>query len=296
MPSQITSNKLRSLSLLFFFIFFICFLAYVYGEASGGQGFRYLPFGLGLSVLSAWAGYYYSDRITLAISRAHELKRVENPEIYQLVEKLCRSANLPVPHIYLIADKAPNAFATGRNPEKAVLALTSGIIEKLSKTELEGVIAHELSHIKNYDIRIMTLAVVFAGIIALLSDWFLRFSFYSSRSRDSRGQSQLQAFLIVIGLLLALLSPLIALLLRLALSRRREFLADASAAMLTHCPEGLASALEKISTYPKALQAANKATAHLYIVNPLSHNFISKLFSTHPPVVERVQALRSMIG
>lgn len=295
MYSQISSNKIRSVALIVLFIFFICLIAYVYGEATGGDGFYLLPFAGVFAFSSAFVGYFYSDKMVLGISKAKELKHDDNPKIYHLVENLCIAAGLPTPKIYIIEDTAPNAFATGRNPNKAVIALTTGIIEKLNKAELEGVIAHELSHIKNYDMRVMTVAVIFAGIIALLSDWFLRWSIYSKHGSD-KGGNQVQALMIVIGLVLAILSPLIATLIKLAISRKREYLADASAAMLTRYPEGLASALEKIGADKELLEAANKATAHLYIANPLKGKFSSKLFSTHPPIEERVRMLRGMIG
>ena len=295
MYSQITSNKIRSFSLMFFFIFFVCLVVYVFTEATGGDGLYLLPFAVGGASFSAILGYFYSDKITLSISKAHELKHDDNPQLYHIVENLCITAGLPIPKIYMIEDSAPNAFATGRKPEKAVIALTTGLVQKLNRSELEGVIAHELSHIKNYDMLVMTLAVIFAGVIALLSDWFLRWSIYGRRGNDREG-GKLQIIMIVAGFLLALLAPLVATMIKLAISRKREFLADASGAMLTRYPEGLAAALEKIGADKEPLEAANKATAHLYIANPLKGKFTSKLFSTHPPIEERVRALRGMIG
>lgn len=295
MYSQITSNKIRSFALIFFFIFFICLVVYVYGEATGGDGFYLLPFAVGITSVSSFFGYFYSDKIVLGISKAKELKHDDNPKLYHIVENLCIAAGMQTPKIYIIDDTAPNAFATGRKPAKAVIAMTTGLIQKLNKTELEGVIAHELSHIKNYDILIMTLVVVFAGIVALLSDWFLRWSIYGKRGSD-RGSGQLKVIMVVLGLVLALLAPLIGTLIKLAISRKREYLADASGALLTRYPEGLAAALEKIAADTEPLEAVNKATAHLYIVNPLKGEFVSRLFSTHPPIAERVRILRGMIG
>jgi len=208
-----------------------------------------------------------------------------------------------MPRVYIIDDTAPNAFATGRDPKHAVVCVTTGILQKLQKTELEGVIAHELSHIGNYDIRVMTLVVVLVGTITLLADWLLRASFFGGgrkRSNDSGG-NQLAAIIAIAGLILAILSPLIATLIKLAVSRKREYLADASGALLTRYPEGLAKALEKISKDTEPLEAANKATAHMYIVNPLKEHqgkdsvgWFAKMFNTHPPIEDRIKKLREM--
>jgi heat shock protein HtpX len=250
------------------------------------------------STLMSLVSYYFSSNITLALSQAKEVDRQANPDLYRLVENLCIAAGLPVPKIYIIEDTAMNAFATGRDPEHAVVVYTTGILQKLNKVELEGVTAHELSHIGNYDIRVMTLVVVLVGIVTLLADVLLRMSFHSRRSndRDSGG-----AIFMVAGIVLALLTPVFATLLQLAVSRKREFLADASGALLTRYPDGLASALEKLTADTEPLEAANKATAHLYIVNPLKAHeghagvgWFAGLFNTHPPIAERVARLRSM--
>jgi heat shock protein HtpX len=268
-----------------------------------------LYFAVGFSIFSSLISYYFSDSITLALSQAKEVDRQGNPELYRLVENLCIAAGLPTPKIYIIDDTAPNAFATGRDPEHAIVCFTTGILQKLEKTELEGVVAHELSHIGNYDIRVMTLVVVLVGVVTLLADWMLRASFFGGRKKsNSEGGGQLQAILIIVGIILAILSPIIATLIKLAVSRKREFLADASGALLTRYPEGLARALEKISTDREPLEAANKATAHLYIVNPFhedtalkanapagdGQSWFSSLFNTHPPIEERVKRLREM--
>jgi heat shock protein HtpX len=223
----------------------------------------------------------------------------EYPYLYNVVEGLAIAAGVPTPRCYVIDDTAPNAFATGRNPEHAVICVTTGILEKLNRVELEGVIAHEMSHIKNYDVRLQTVVVVMAGVVALLSDWMLRSFLWGGgrrRSRDSRSGGGAGAVLVIVGLALAILSPLIATIIQLAVSRKREFLADASGAMLTRYPPGLASALRKISADTEPLEAANKATAHLYIVNPLKDikGAVNKLFSTHPPIEERIAALEKM--
>ncbi len=298
MYKQIDSNKRKTIFLLGFFLIFIIFLGWIFSRALGNPLILYIA--VFISVFQAWISYFYSDRITLFISRAKEVKHKENPKIYHLVENLCITAGMPVPKIYIINDSAPNAFATGRDPKHAVICLTTGIIGKLEKPELEGVIAHELSHIKNYDIRLMTIVVVLVGIVVLLADLFLRWSFWGGGRRRSREGNQLQAIFMVVGIVLALLSPLFATLIKLAISRKREFLSDADGALLTRYPEGLASALLKISADTEPLEAANKATAHLYIINPLkelkgtSRGWFASLFETHPPIEERVHQLRKM--
>ena len=206
---------------------------------------------------------------------------------------------MPMPKLFVIEDSAMNAFATGRDPKHGVVVATTGLLNRLSRSEVEGVVAHELSHIRNYDIRLMSIVTILVGFIALLADWMLRMSYFGRRDRDNKGGGQLQAILIFTGLALALLSPIIANLIKLAISRRREFLADASGVGMTRNPEGLASALEKISTDREPLEAANKATAHLYIANPLKNvhgavGMFAGLFQTHPPVEERIRALRAL--
>jgi heat shock protein HtpX len=248
---------------------------------------------------AAAIGYYQSDRIVLGISRAKPVTKEEYPYLYNVVEGLAIAAGIPTPRCYVIDDTAPNAFSTGRKPETAVICVTSGLLQKLNRVELEGVIAHEMSHIKNFDIRLQTLVVVMAGVVALLSDWMLRTFWWGGGRRRGRGRGGDGAaggVFILVGLALAVLSPVIATIIQLAISRKREFLADASGAMLTRYPAGLASALRKISADAEPLEAANKATAHLYIVNPLKDpgKGLNRLFSTHPPVEERIAALEKM--
>jgi len=253
-------------------------------------------FGIG-AILYSLFSYYASAKITLAISHAKEIKKRDHFQLFTTVENLCIGSGLPTPKIYIIDDTAMNAFATGRDPYHASVAITKGLLNKLDKSELEGVMAHELSHIKNYDIRLPTVIVGLVGIIAVVSDIFLRSIFYGgkrSNNKKSKG-----GILIIIGIALAILSPIIANIIKLAISRQREFLADASGAMMTRYPEGLASALEKISKDREPLEVANKATAHLYISNPLKNekgmSFINKMFSTHPDSKERIARLRGMI-
>lgn len=256
------------------------------------------------SSVSAFISYFFSDKITLAISHAKEIDLKTHPELYQIVENLTIAGGLPMPHVYTIDDTAINAFATGRDPKHAVVCVTTGALSRLNKTELEGVLAHELSHVGNYDIRFMTLVVVLVGTITLLADWMVRFSFFGGRRRSSNDNGGNGIFLLI-GIVLAILSPIIATLIKLAVSRRREFLADSSGALLTRYPEGLASALEKIAQDAEPLEVANKATAHLYISNPFKTNavdengnsstsWLANLFNTHPPIQERIKRLREM--
>ena len=249
------------------------------------------------SILMSVGSYWFSDKLVLRMSRAKAISRKDAPELYNVVENLCITAGLPMPKIYLVDERAPNAFATGRNPEHAVVAVTTGLLERLDRSELEGVLAHELSHIGNRDMLVSTVAVVLVGFVALLSDIFLRSFFWrgGGRDRDNRAGT----VLLLIGVVLAVLSPVIASLMQLAISRKREFLADASGALLTRYPEGLASALEKIARDPQPLRVANNATNHLWLSDPVKGksggtHWFAKLFMTHPPIEERVARLRGM--
>ena len=297
---HISKNKFESWFLIGCFLIIISLLGLAFSWRFGDA--RILYFAVGFSIFTSFISYYFSDSITLAISGAKEVDRQGNPELYRLVENLCIAAGLPTPKIYIIEDTAPNAFATGRDPQHAVVCFTTGILQKLEKPELEGVVAHELSHIGNYDIRVMTLVVVLVGVITLLADWFMRASFFGGRRRSSdREGGQLGGLLAVLSIVLVVLSPIIATIIKLAVSRKREFLADASGALLTRYPEGLARALEKISKDTEPLEAANKATAHLYIINPLKEHqgessvgWLAGMFNTHPPIEERVKRLREM--
>ena len=239
-------------------------------------------------------GYWFSDKVVLSMSRAKKVERKDHKDLWNVVENICITAGLPMPNLYIISDDAPNAFATGRNQKHAAVAVTSGLLELLDRSELEGVIAHELSHIGNKDTLISTVIVVLVGFVTLASDFFLRVSVFGG-NRDNNNNAGL--FLGLVGIVLAILSPIIATVIRLAISRKREFLADSSAAILTRYPEGLASALEKISSHQKPLQRANHAFAHLFIANPFAdhqekQSFLTKIFMTHPPVKERILALR----
>ncbi|MBI2338494.1 M48 family metallopeptidase [Candidatus Daviesbacteria bacterium] len=284
---------------MFFFSIFAVVVIYIiargfgYGEV-GGLGLT--GFALIMAGLMNFVSYYWSDKIVLGISGAKPLEKKDNPEVYLLVENLCIAAGLPLPKIYTINDSAPNAFATGRDPKHAAIAFTTGILQKLNKSELEGVTAHELSHVGNRDTLVMTVVSVLVGTIALLSDFFLRSMWFGGRDRDSRGN----AIFAVIAIVAAILAPVVAMLIQMAVSRRRELLADASAVLLTRYPQGLADALVKISSDREPLEVANRGTAHLYIINPLKGKaaigWFAGLFNTHPPIEARVKALREMEG
>ena len=296
MYEQIAANKRKSFFLVLFFLCFIFALAWLLGEVTG-FGTAGLVLAVVISVGMTIGSYFASDKIVLAISKARPVKKEEFPYLYNVVEGLTIAAGIPKPRCYVIDDTAPNAFASGRNPKNSVVVVTTGLLDKLNRVELEGVIAHEISHIKNYDMLVQTLAVVMVGVIALLSDWILRSFLWGGRRRSSdRSRGNAGAILIIVGLVLAVLSPIIAQLIRLAISRKREFLADASGVLITRYPPGLASALRKLSSDKEPLEAANKATAHLYIVNPLKDikGKVNKLFSTHPPIEERIAILEQM--
>jgi heat shock protein HtpX len=301
--NYIIKNKRNSVLLIFIFLVLIIALGWVFSRAYDNPGI--LIFAVGFSIVSALISYFFSDSITLAISQAKEVDRQSAPELYRMVENLTIAAGLPMPKVYVIEDTAMNAFATGRDPKHGVICFTTGIIQRLDKNELEGVTAHELSHIGNYDIRFMTLVVVLVGILTLLADWMLRATAFGGRRRNNEGGNVFA----IVGLILAILSPIIATLIKLAVSRQREYLADASGALLTRYPDGLASALEKISGDREPLEAANKATAHLYIADPFhsdttraldgdeqprNRSWLAGLFNTHPPIEDRIKRLREM--
>jgi heat shock protein HtpX len=291
---QVDANKQKSNLIVFLFITFITTASFLLAYAFG-YDFSVVGIALIISGMISFSSYYYSDKIILSLSNAKPANKEEHFIFYTVAENLSQAAGLPMPKLYVIEDTALNAFATGRDPKHAVVCATTGILERLDRTELEGVVAHELSHIQNYDIRLMAVVTILVGIITLMSDILLRTRFQGG---DRKEGGQLQAVLFIVGIVLALLSPVIANLIKLAISRRREFLADAAGAKLTRYPEGLARALEKISSDTEPLEAANKATAHLYITNPLKNRhdsvgWFSGMFNTHPPVENRIAALRS---
>lgn len=296
---QVSGNIFKTWVIMFFFSIFTVAVIYViarafgYGEV-GGLGLT--GFALILAGIMNFASYFWSDKIVLGISGAKPIEKKDNPEVYRLVENLCIAAGLPLPKIYIIEDTATNAFATGRNPQHAAICFTSGILQKLNKQELEGVAAHELSHVGNRDTLLMSVVSVLVGTIALLSDFFMR-SMWFRRGNDRENNNTI---FVVLAIAAAILAPIVATLIQLAVSRRRELLADASGVLLTRYPEGLIDALLKISSDKEPLEAANRGTAHLYIVNPLKGRdavgWLAGLFNTHPPIEVRVKALREMEG
>lgn len=296
MYNEIASNKRRSVILMVLFIAIIISLGYVFSRAQGDTSYAGVWFAIIFSLLSTSISYFQGDKIALWTSGARPITEEENKYVYHLVENLCIATGLPTPKIYIIDDLAINAFATGRKPELASIAITTGAIQKLKNEELEGVIAHEMSHIKNYDIRFMTLVAVLVGAISIMAQIFLRSQFWfgGGRRRDNEGGGQLAAVFMIIGIVLAILSPIIAELIKLAISRRREYLADASGALATRFPEGLANALKKIEAENLPLQRASSATAHLFLSNPFKSNSFFNLFATHPPLEERIKRLREM--
>ncbi len=293
--TQQGSNIRKTWFLMTGFLIVVIFLGWAISWWFGNPIILYLfiLFAIAMNIVSYWT----SDKIVLKMSGAKPVKREEYFDLWNIVENLSITAGLPMPKVYIIEDPAPNAFATGRDPEHGVVAVTTGLLEMLNKTELEGVIAHELSHIGNRDILISTVIVVLVGFVTLMSDFFLRATFFGGGRRDSGGDGRTQLIMLVIGIVLAILAPIIAMIIKLAISRKREFLADASGALLTRYPDGLASALEKISGFSGQMKHANHATAHLYISDPFKDkkkkkSLMNKLFLTHPPTEERVAALR----
>ena len=290
---HIQGNKIKTVFIMVFFTLFTTMLAYLLGK-SLGYGTSWVGIALVFTGVTSIASYYYSDKIVLSISGAREADRSKDFDLYTVTENIAIAAGLPKPKVYLIDDSAPNAFATGRDPFHAVVCVTTGLVKKLNRRELEGVISHEISHIANFDIRLMAIVTVLVGIIALLSDWFTR-SLWWKRDTD---RERISAAVMIISLILVFISPLIATLIQLAVSRRREFLADASGALLTRNPQSLASALDKISKDREVLEAATNATAHLYIINPFKEKkfsaWFASLFNTHPPIEERIRILKEM--
>ena len=281
---------------MFAFVTVVTILGFLSGEIFVGEGAGYpvMVFAVLFSSISSVSSYYFSDKIVLGIAGAKKVSRETLPKVYGILDNLCVGSGIKkIPDLYLINDTATNAFATGRDPEHAVIAITSGLVEKLDKREIEAVLAHELSHIKNYDIRLMTIVVILVGSISMMANIFLRGGF-----RRGDRNKEIGGIVVLIGIVLLILSPIIASLIKLAVSRNREYLADASGALLTRDPEGLALALEKISSDTEALEVANEATAHMYISNPLKKgqnaSKFANLFETHPPVSERIRLLRLM--
>ena len=293
MYSQITANKRKTWFLILIFTFVIVGLGWVIGEYTG-TGNAGLIVAVMIATLMNLIGWFHGDKVALATSGAKPIQKQDNPRLYRMDENLAITAGMQTPKVYVINDPAGNAFATGRDPAHASIAVTTGLMDMLDDQELQGVLSHELSHVKNYDIRVMTIVIVLVGVILLLSDMLMRSMFWGGRDSDNKGAG----ILLIVGLVLAILSPLFAELIKLAVSRSREYLADADGALLTRYPEGLARALEKIAGQDRPLKRANHATAHLFLANPFDPHVTKKfehLFSTHPPIEARIAKLRSML-
>ncbi len=294
MYNDIASNKRNSVFLVMIVIALIIAIGYVFDRATGDTTYSGVWLAIIISLVSTLISYFQGDKIALFTSGAKPLAPDDNPYVYRIVENLSIASGTPIPKIYIMEESAINAFATGRKPELASIAITRGAIEKLENEELEGVIAHELSHVKNYDVRFMTLVAVLVGALILLSDIFLRSRFFFGGRRSSDRDNGGAGIFMIAGIVLAILSPILANLIKLAISRRREYLADASGALLTRYPEGLARALEKIGQENLPMQRASKATAHLFLSNPFGSSKLQSLFSTHPSIEDRVKKLRGM--
>lgn len=294
--SQISHNKIRSVFLLMVFIAFFTFVFFIIGRAYGDST-TFLIFGLLFSIISGIASYFYSDKIILFMTGAKKAEKKNYYDFYTIIENLAIATGTPPPKIYVIDDPSPNAFATGRNPGHAVVCATTGLLAKLNRTELEGVIAHELSHIKNYDILLSSLVSILAGTLVFVTDWIMRSWWWGGLRRDENDRQSGPLFL-VLFVLTIIITPIIATLIQLAISRKREYLADASGVLITRYPEGLAQALKKISADPRPLRKISGATAHLFIVSPLKgkrlSSWLTGLFSTHPPIEERIRILKEM--
>jgi heat shock protein HtpX len=295
--TQKSSNVRKTWLLFTVFLVVVIGIGWVFSRIYANPSILY--FAVIFSVLMNVVAYWYSDKIVLKMARAVPVEHKAAPELYNIIENLSITAGLPMPKIYLIREKQPNAFATGRNPKHAIVAVTEGLLEKLDRSELEGVLAHELSHVGNRDMLLSTVIVVLVGFISIISDMFLRSAFWGGLGRrDNKEGGQAGAILMIVGIALSILAPMAAMLIQLAISRKREFLADASGALLTRYPEGLASALEKISSDSTPMRVANNTTAHLWLDDPFKGqkktSWLRKLFMTHPPIEERVKALRGL--
>lgn len=295
---NIGSNKRSTVVIVVLFVVVISFLAWFVGDYFfDGSGISFLGFALIFSGISGLFSYYTSDSLVLAISRAKEVTKQEAPDLHNLVENMCIASGISKPKVYIINDSSMNAFATGRDPKHSSICFTTGIIQRLEKRELEGVVAHEMSHIGNFDTRLMCIVSVLVGTVSLLSNWMTRGFFFKGRRRSSNSSGELGGILFLVGLMLLILSPLISTLIKVAINRKREYLADSTAALITRYPKGLAEALRKISQDTEILEAANSATAHMYIADPVRTGLkssISTLFDTHPPIEERIRRLEAM--
>lgn len=297
LKTSISANKTKSWIIMVFFALFVAMLGLVFGKISG-HGLTWAMIAFLLAGVASLGGYFFGDKMILGISNAHEADKVKDENIYTIIGNITLKAGLPILKVYIIEDRSPNAFATGRDPNHAVICVTRGLIDKLKMAEIEGVVAHELSHIRNYDTRLMVITSILVGTVAFMADWFVRSLWWGESSSDNNNKNISRTFLLVAGILLAVISPIIATIIQLVISRRREFLADASGVLFTRNPEGLITALEKISNDRSVLRSASNATAHLFIENPFKGKkngaWWAGLFNTHPPIEERIKILRSL--
>jgi len=289
--SAIAANKRNTLFIIGGFVLLLGGLAFAWGQASGNgsSAFLIIAFVFGYALIQ----YFAASSIAIAISGAIEIQKTDNPRLWRIVENLAISQGMPMPRVYLIQDAAPNAFATGRDPEHAVVAATTGLLDIMTDSELEGVMAHELGHVKNYDIRVSTIVFGLVSAVGILADFAIRMAWFSGSNRN-RDSGQLQAFLIIIGIFGWIIAALIGPLVSAAVSRQREYLADASGAQITRYPDGLASALQKLGEYGRPMRKASSAMAHMYINDPVKPGMTERLFSTHPPIPKRIARLREI--
>lgn len=288
MYSQIAANKRKTIIIMLVFIAFVAALGWLFGEYLGGQPSIFYGVLIG-SVIYALFTYFAGSRMALAVNGAKEIQKKDNPRLWRMVENLAITNGMPMPRVFIMNDPAPNAFATGRDPKHSAVCVTTGLLDIMEDNELEGVLAHELGHVKNYDIRVSMIAFALTAVISLIADIILHMTWFRSGDRENNNQ-----VFLVLGIVAAILAPLVATMIQLAISRQREYLADATGALTTRYPEGLASALEKIGAHGSAIRRQNTATAHLFFANPLRGGSLAGLFSTHPPIKDRVARLRNM--
>lgn len=289
MYSQIAANKRRTIIIMVVFVLFVGLIAWLFNAYLGGQPATFYGVLVG-AALYTLISYFAGSRLALAVNGAQEIQKEDNPRLWRIIENLSITDGLPMPKVYIMNDPAPNAFATGRDPKSAAVCTTTGLLDIMSDDELQGVFAHELGHVKNYDIRVSLVAFALTAVISLIADTMLRLTWFRGNSRDNENN---QIFFIL-GIVAAILAPLVATIIQLAISRQREYLADATSALTTRYPEGLISALRKIERYGRPLQRQNTATAHLFFANPLRSHSLASLFSTHPPIEERIARLEHM--
>ncbi len=292
MYEQIAANKRKSAIIMVLFAGFASVIAYLAGSYAGGRSFA--PFAVGAALLYVVISYFASSKLALAMNGAHEVTKKDEPRLWRTVENLSITNGMPMPKVYVMEDKALNAFATGRDPDHAVVCATRGLLDTMTDTELEGVMAHEMGHVKNYDIRVSMMAFAMASIISIISDMVLRMWFWGGGNNDDDGPGGNNPVFMAIGILAIILSPIVAALIQAAISRQREYLADATGALTTRYPDGLASALEKIAQHGSVVQKQNTSTAHLFFANPLKGKTLANMFSTHPPIEDRIARLKNM--